>query len=399
MKINLWIKFSIGFLIIATFLGAFLRFLFVDPISGINFKYFLHAHSHIAFLGWIFNALYAGLLYSFLPVDFQGGRKYNILFYLFVFAVLGMMFSFPVQGYGAVSISFSTLHVFLSYLFTFWFIRDTNRIFKNGKPLSLKFAYWSLLFLVLSSLGPFALGFIMAKEIEGPFYQLAIYFYLHLQYDGWFTFAVFALIFDFLERHKIKFKERSASIFLWIFVICCLPTYANLTLWTSPPTFMTTIALVASIVQLAGIFYFFHAVRESIYEVKRKIDRRLFYIIIFALACFVLKNILQLVGVEQDLAILVYTARNFLIFYLHLIFLGFITVFLIAWLYQFNFYRIDITYTIVFIVAFILSELLLIAQPLLIMASGLMIPHYFLVLFIVSIFMPLSLFIGVVTKG
>lgn len=87
----------------------------------VNFKYFLHAHSHTAFLGWIFNAFYAVFIVAFVPAQKQTSFSYRLLFWLLQVAVLGMLFSFPVQGYAAVSITFSTLHIFLSYWFALSF--------------------------------------------------------------------------------------------------------------------------------------------------------------------------------------------------------------------------------------------------------------------------------------
>ena len=397
MQLRLWIKISLLFLIIATSLGAFLRYLFVDPVSGINFNYFLHTHSHIAFLGWIFNLLFAGLIYSFLPLDFHKGRKYNILFYLLVLSVLGMMFSFPFQGYGAVSISFSTLHVFLSWAFAVFFFRDTFRL-HSQKPISLIFAYWSLAFMLLSSLGPFALGYIMATEVGGPYEKLAIYFYLHLQYDGWFTFAIFSLLYHFLERNKIPYNGRSARIFLWVFALCCLPAYASSTLWADPPGYVYVIAVLASLFQLIGLYYMWYSLKDVIEHIKASVGKAVFRMVTFALSCFILKNILQVIGVEPQLAGLVYQVRNFLIFYLHLIFLGFVTIFLLSWLRQMGFWKLNSKLFVIFIFSFVVSEILLILQPLLLIANGNVIPNYFLILFLVSLLMPVVLIINFFNK-
>ena len=46
---------------------------------------------------------------SFLAKEKQETKKYRYLFFLIQIAVLGMLFSFPFQGYAAVSITFSTL--------------------------------------------------------------------------------------------------------------------------------------------------------------------------------------------------------------------------------------------------------------------------------------------------
>lgn len=93
-------------------MGAFLRLMMLLPVAGLDYNHFLHGHSHLAYLGWIFNAIFVALLYAYLPGHL---KKYRLLFWLLQVAVIGMLISFPIQGYAAVSISFSTLHIFLSY--------------------------------------------------------------------------------------------------------------------------------------------------------------------------------------------------------------------------------------------------------------------------------------------
>ena len=60
-----------GFFATSAVLGAFLRFLTVHPIAGFNYGHLLHTHSHLAFLGWVFNAFFAIALQWFVPPDTQ----------------------------------------------------------------------------------------------------------------------------------------------------------------------------------------------------------------------------------------------------------------------------------------------------------------------------------------
>ena len=192
---RLWIKISFTFLIITAILGAFLRFLIIQPIEGINYKYFLHGHSHVAFMGWIFNALFAIIYISFIKQNDRPIKSYSIMFWLFQISVVGMLLTFPVQGYAALSITFSTMHVLVSWWFAFKAWKDISDLPAHKFSAPRAFIKWSLLFMVLSSAGPFALGYIMAKGLSDTyFYQLAIYFYLHFQYNGWFTFAILPMV-------------------------------------------------------------------------------------------------------------------------------------------------------------------------------------------------------------
>ena len=107
---------------VAALLGLALRYFFVQPM-GVNYRFLTHAHSHIAMLGWVYLMLFVLFVQYFVP---EKKPIYTKLFWITQFAVLGMLFSFPFQGYAAVSITFSTLHIFCSYYFAYL-------IFKNHK--------------------------------------------------------------------------------------------------------------------------------------------------------------------------------------------------------------------------------------------------------------------------
>ncbi|MCU0355278.1 MAG: hypothetical protein MUD08_16310, partial [Cytophagales bacterium] len=110
MKIGLlWLGLAAG-------IGVLLRYAQVWPMpDGFNYRFWLHAHSHVMLLGWLFNALFANLLAAFVPPDRQ--PRYRTLFWVLQAAVLGMLLTFPVQGYAAFSIAFSTLHMVAAYVF------------------------------------------------------------------------------------------------------------------------------------------------------------------------------------------------------------------------------------------------------------------------------------------
>src|SRR5690606_15371941 len=193
-----WLKIAVLNLLVVALLGLFLRWQVVQPTEGINFKNFLHAHSHVALLGWLFSAFFLAFLPTYLPEDLSRKKSYSWLFWLAQASVLGMLISFPIQGYALFSITFSTLHILFSYVFIYRFLKDCKQseVVKNQHQFSFKFIKAALFFLALSSLGPWAMGPIMASGNSfTQLYYNAIYFYLHFQYNGWFTFAVLGLFF------------------------------------------------------------------------------------------------------------------------------------------------------------------------------------------------------------
>ena len=71
-----WIVIALLNMLIAVSIGALLRFAYVEEISWLAFKNFLHAHSHAAMLGWVYLALFTFLISTFLPKNRT--IKYNI---------------------------------------------------------------------------------------------------------------------------------------------------------------------------------------------------------------------------------------------------------------------------------------------------------------------------------
>ena len=393
--IKKWVFLSFVYLILVGFLGCLLRLIFFYPIEGVNFKYFLHGHSHLAFLGWLFNAFFAALVFTYIP---EKAKTYKILFWLLQVAVMGMLITFPIQGYAAASITFSTLHILLSYWFAGKFLRDTNKL--HIRPISLVFIRWGLLFMVLSSIGPFALGAIMAKGLGGSdLYQLAIYFYLHFQYDGWFSFAVFGLFFRILEINDIAFSNGHARRFLWLMLIACIPAYSLSTLWTQPHTYVYVIGFLSAILQLMALFYLALILKRAGKDMQTKLTPWTVRLFQFAYVSFIIKILLQFASAFPTIADLAFTVRNFTIGYLHIVFLGFVSTFLIGWFAQVNLISINSRLAksgiVFFLLGFILSETIIFLQPTLFMAGLGMLPFYFEGLFWVSLLMPVGVLLVV----
>ncbi|GAB2549977.1 hypothetical protein [Rufibacter soli] len=332
-----WLLVALLNLVVVAFLGLLLRWMLVAPVVGLNYKFLLHAHSHVALLGWLYSALFIALLVAFLPPELQNKRTYTWQFWLSQGAVGGMLLSFPVQGYAAASITFSSAHILLSYWFIYQFLNDVKTVpaIRQKYPVSLGLVKASLFFLALSSLGPWAMGPIMATGRSfSELYYNAIYFYLHFQYNGWFTFAVLGLVFWLLEHYQIYFPSKTARLFSRMLFWCCLPAYLLSVLWTKPGMEVFLIggaAALGQVVALGLLFSILWPVRKKVLFLFGPWGRALG---LLALVAFTLKIGMQLLTAFPYMADLAFKLRFFIIGYLHLVLIGFISLLVFAWFSQ-----------------------------------------------------------------
>ena len=118
ITIQKWISIAFINLLIVASLGVIMRYKIAYYLPFIEQKNFLHAHSHFAFSGWVTQILMVlmwAFLYNYLPADSL--KKYKWLLIANLVSAYGMLVSFIWEGYGIISILFSTLSILVSYLF------------------------------------------------------------------------------------------------------------------------------------------------------------------------------------------------------------------------------------------------------------------------------------------
>jgi hypothetical protein len=380
---QLLIVFSLANLLIVSLLGILLRaYPFFDSI-GLSYKNVLHGHSHFAFGGWVMPAILVLLLRCFphleQTVSFRHWR--NIAF-LFVFSAYGMLIAFPLQGYQAISICFSTLSIVTGYYLAIVVWKAIGRL-----PHSVPFHFlkWGLFYFVLSLLGPFATGPLIAMDKTGSaLYYDVIYFYLHFQYNGWFVFAILSLFYQYLESKKMI--NNGAKI-LQLLNYTCFPTYFLSVLWHEPSIIFNVIGGLAAIVQLYAGWLLLKDVSKCRFE-----NKLIKHLLIVVLSAFVLKLILQALSALPSIALIAYQYRNFVIAYLHLVLLGYVSLFLLTWtIYSFKIRPTKFLQwgLIVFLLAFVFSELLIIGLSLSTIIGFTI--SYALAVLLVSTFLPISI--------
>lgn len=345
----------------------------------------MHAHSHGAMLGWVYLMLYVLIVHHFVP---EKKPVYNRLFWLTEIAVIGMMVSFPFQGYAAISISFSTLHIICSYLFI-RLIWKNHRIASEPLRLLLKV---SLVFMFISTIGIWFLGPAAAMlGIDSAFFQIAIQFFLHFQFNGWFLFAVLAV---FLRRFPIENTPRFQMFFKTLIGGTVL-TFALPVSWFAFHPLLLWINGAGVLLQLVAGYYFILLLRPHWAKFWDKTSALAKWMYGLALISFVLKIALQTCSIIPEVSSMAYQYHNFVIGFIHLMMLGVISGFLFAFLLESSLISIKsklLNFGIYsFIVGFIATEFLLLLQGVFYYFALGMIPNYYLLLFIFSILLPLGI--------
>jgi hypothetical protein len=373
------LKTTIVFFFIAAVLGFSMRLMQAGWIS-IHFKNILHTHSHIALLGWLYNVSLIILQYVIIKKQKTG---LNIAFWLSQITFLGMMFSFPFQGYSAISITFSTLYLFCTYYLVYVLFKETRNW--ENKYVA-KWIRWSSVYLVLSSIGPFALGFIMAKGLADTYwYKLSIYWFLHFLYNGFFLLVVFAFIFS-----KLKNIQQSKRIFRWM-NISIIPSYALSVLWLEPNQFWYMGALIAVVLQLGAFILLLK--EKSIYKVFYNTWSK--KIVVWAVIAYGLKVLFQVIAIHPLIqSFLMDTVSYSVIGFIHLVMLGFFTLFYISIFIENKWIPLSALTNwgvCLLLIGIVGSEVLLFIQSISIYFELFQIPQFFNILMGVSILMPIGI--------
>lgn len=364
-KLTKWLNISVINFLITALAGIILRYQTNFPLPAINHIYLMHSHSHFAFTGWISMALMA-LMVSYLAGQNQqiNYKKYEWILIANSVSAYGMLVTFVFQGYALYSITFSTLSIFVSYAFIYVYWKDLRKI--NDKSAVSAWFKTGLVLCGISSLGAFTLAFLMAKHIHVQEYNLAaIYFYLHFQYNGWFIFVVFGLLFAYLDRkHSITLPQINRNLYL-LLVLTVVPGYLLSLIGMDILSRFRWVGGVSGVIQFGAFYYFiklFIAVKDTLVIKLSKATR---YLWTLASVSFLLKLTLQMLSVIPYFSDYATGFRPIAIAYLHLIFLGIISFFIIGYINEYlkeqgRFLNLKGTY--IFITGVVMQEIILMME-------------------------------------
>jgi hypothetical protein len=322
-------KIALFNLLLVAAMGVLLRYKIIYSLPFIDQKHLLHAHSHFAFAGWITHALMILLVqYLHLQQHEPVFKKYKWIINANLFTAYGMLVSFPVQGYGLVSIVFSTLSIIVSYVFAVMFWRDLDRL--STKSIGHWWMKSALLFNALSSLGAFSLAFMIAtKTVHQNWYLAAVYFFLHFQYNGWFFFACMGLVTaKFLCHVPVAVQKK----IFWLFAGACIPAYILSALWLPIPSWSYLLVVLAAFSQVAGWFLTLLQIKKQALFIRSTVAPGFRWVLLLSATALTIKLLLQLGSTIPSLSKLAFGFRPIVIGYLHLILLGVISLFIIGYM-------------------------------------------------------------------
>ena len=355
--------FAFFFLALTALSGVWMRlFALTENAQSIPYDHLLHAHSHAAVLGWTFLAV----LIVYIKITWQHlqQKKQAITLVLTTFLVTTFMFlAFLWQGYALYSIILSTAHILVEYWAIFFIYRSLKDI-PDMPLISKSFIKGSLFTLFISSIGPWSLGAIASQGLqELPIFDMAIYFYLHFQYNGWLYLVLAGIFLYLIVKKGITVPTKLLKISFGLYIVALFPSYLLSVLWYDFGTIGVVFAAIGAIGQLVSVLILCYTVFQIRLRLKETISKRMNILLWFILSLLITKSIMELALLNIPLATLIYDTRAVVIGYLHLTLLGFISLFIIH-LFQIGQVLDENNATVkwgltIFITGFIINELVL----------------------------------------
>jgi len=362
-----WIQVALINFCVAACAGLTMRYKIQFSLPFVNQQNLMHGHSNFAFVGWVAIALMTLMVRYLVRNNIQTNyRKYNLILGIDVVVCYAMFISFIIQSYAFWSITFACITILISYFFIVFYWRDLNKVRNAG--FSRNWLKAALLLWAFSSLGAIFLAYLMANRITvQELYFGALYFFMHFQYNGWFLFVCFGVFFSYMHRLGLfRFALLSKRLFI-IMMITVVPTYFLSVLWLKLPAALEWIANVSAFVQLLVLVYFFRII--SVFKNSKGITFNTVtrWIWMLSSVAFILKIILQVLSTLPFLSHFAFGYRPVVIGYLHLSFVGIISLFILGYINEFiHRFRGHVSGTgfIIFVTGFIVQEMILMLQGL-----------------------------------
>ena len=338
LNIRTDVRWAFTYFVIVVCLGIFMRSVqVVDYPFEFNYRNIVHTHSHLALLGFVYVLLSAILVRTFIPLNAQLHKRYRWLFYITQLSVLGMLCSFPFQGYGAVSISFSSVFIFCTYFFAKFFMKYATSPF-------VKMGIW---YLILSSLGIWLMPVTIVKYGKfSDMYMCAIAFFLHFQYNGFMLSSLMGL---FIKKYgwDVQYPQLIKRVFILFQAGIIGSLFISWVGYFSYPIYY--------IVGGASVLIWLIAV-VMILRLYLKTQPKSFLGTVF-ISFFIAKVVMMFTGAFPILTPYLFKNIDLLISYLHFNFLGIVTIGLLLFLEEV--YKVNRWLVYLFLFAFITTEVLI----------------------------------------
>lgn len=355
-----WPLICISNLLIAALIGLCMRYKIVFPFPALDQGNALHAHANFVFSGWVSLTLFSCIVSFVLSPTKSRKKMYKATFYFLEITSIGMLISFLIQGYGTISICLTLLSAAAGCLFIF-------HIWKDLKPAKTSaivrlFLKGAMLWYLLSILGTIVLIYLSKSGAGSPIeLRSSFYFFLHFQYNGWFTFCIFGLLLHWLFSIHRPEKSKKIKAVFWLLSIGLIPGYFLSILafypfiWVEIPSFISVFSY------FVAAFLLFVVILKIYPQIKMRTPKMPSILWKIATLSFFLKTMMQAATLVPSLASFAFSFRPLIIGFLHLTFLCFVTFFLIGYLLYYKQLQIKNIWLskfglIIFIISVILSE-------------------------------------------
>ncbi|MBL7950337.1 MAG: hypothetical protein JNM62_01345 [Flavobacteriales bacterium] len=395
-RLRRWFTGALALFAIAATIGAVLRLIYVVDMPWLIFKPWLHAHSHVAMLGWVFPVVLLALLgQNDAPLPKRFGPSLNGAQLL----VTGMLVSFPIQGYGTISIACSLGQMLIGYVLVAQVWQATAHWPGKGSRSLVRLAFT---FQLTSTLGAWAMGPLMQSGLAGSeWYYWSIQWFLHFQFNGWFWFAAMAIGSRWAEQHGVDVRIDPLTTVLW--AVSTVLTFALVVAWSERHLLVILVNSTGVLLQFLAAWRTMQAMRSARLDALVKTTpwmRVLIGVMLLSMGSKVAAQTLVSVPAVASMAL---TLRNYVVGFIHLNTLGAITAMLFAFALMKGWFveqrrtvRIGL---VLFIAGFFGSELLLFAQGTFFWLGWGLIPGYYWALFVASALLPSGVWTLLVSLG
>lgn len=396
--IKRWVYISFINFGVASILGLLMRWAFLGDISPLSFRHLMHAHSHLAMLGWLFPMLVITYYHLFIDKTSIQSRYYNNVLLANQISVGLMTISFIIFGYNWISIAISSTQIIISYIIAVRIWKDTSTLSPNIKAL----VRWSLFWIVLSTLSIWLLPLIInTVGRNSDLYYMAVQFFLHFQFNGWFVFAALAILFHLLLTKGIIINQNIFQWFKILLITSCFLTYMLAVTWSHPEDVFFLTNSIGVVMQLLALALLFKLIGgQSVLSKFKGLSALLLFI---AFLSFAIKILIQAAVVIPYVAVISYTIRQFVIGFIHLTLIGAISLAILASLSEEDIVIFEnkiIRYGLIsFLVGLVGSELVLFSQGLMLWLEKGFMPAYFEIIFGISTLMSIGLIIIIASQS
>ena len=382
--------------ILSAFYGLLMRWNFTFPTKFIPYQNLLQSHSHVAFLGWGYLIVIGAILFYFVSDAAKQHKVYKATLGILLVTIPLMLISFPLGGYKVFSIVLLAVFGLTSYVLSFRILKDLQ-----GNNTSAKLIRYGIYYYLLSSLATWFLAYVIVNQGKTDLYYNTVYFYLHFLYNGFFVFALFGLLFKIFETQQMIISEKLQKSFFFFLNIACIPAYTLSVLWSTDFLLFNIVGFVASVLQFVSLVFLFKILQQAFSQISWNFTSK--WLLKFAVISYIIKIISQILSafpyiVEKSLALKPF----FIIGYLHLFTLGFLSVLLFLILDQLGKINLHKPTSKVGILLFLsgvfITEALLFLQGFLFLLQFSAIKNYSLILLIFSFLMVFGLLVVFVNQ-